>query len=49
MGFEEHPIMLSVPIQRGLLPSLTLTSFHGGSSFHRFKHLEKGDRRGNLS
>ncbi|KAF7804550.1 uncharacterized protein G2W53_043661 [Senna tora] len=42
--------MPSVPMGlmlRPLVPSLT--NFHGGSSSHRLKHLEKGDRRGNLS
>jgi hypothetical protein len=45
--------MPSVPVPvalflRPLAPSLT-SSFHGGSSSHRLKRLEKGDRRGNLS
>ncbi|KAK8473557.1 hypothetical protein PHAVU_001G170150 [Phaseolus vulgaris] len=39
--------MPSVPGLLHLLPSLTI--FHGGSSFHRLKNLEKSDRRGNLS
>ncbi|PIN11951.1 hypothetical protein CDL12_12303 [Handroanthus impetiginosus] len=26
-----------------------LTSFYGGSSSHRLKHLQKSDRRGNIS
>lgn len=42
--------MPSVPVElflRPLAPSLTI--FHGGSSSHRLKRLEKGDRRGNLS
>jgi len=46
-GFEEHRIMPSVPADLRLVPSLTV--FHGESSFHRLKNLEKSDRRGNLS
>ncbi|XLU19501.1 hypothetical protein S245_055567 [Arachis hypogaea] len=40
--------MPSVPViellLRHLVPSITI--FHGGSSSHRLKHLEKSDRRG---
>ncbi|PIN11201.1 hypothetical protein CDL12_16202 [Handroanthus impetiginosus] len=32
-----------------LLTRQHVTSFYGGSSFHRLKHLQKSDRRGNLS
>lgn len=42
--------MPSAPIDfllRPLMPSLTV--FHGVSFSHRLKHLEKSDRRGNLS
>ncbi|KAL2953338.1 hypothetical protein AAZX31_19G159200 [Glycine max] len=39
--------MPSVPADLRLVPSLTV--FHGESSFHRLKNLEKSDRRGNLS
>ncbi|KAK7336975.1 hypothetical protein VNO77_17529 [Canavalia gladiata] len=35
--------MPSVPVDLDLVPSLTI--FHGGSSFHRLKNLEKSDRR----
>ncbi|KAK4272954.1 hypothetical protein QN277_021439 [Acacia crassicarpa] len=42
--------MPSVTIDLILLPFFpSLTNFHGGSSSHRLKRLEKGDRRGNLS
>ncbi|KAK4583549.1 hypothetical protein RGQ29_026330 [Quercus rubra] len=42
--------MPSVPVEPFILPLVpSLTCFHGGSSSHRLKRLEKGDRRGNLS
>ncbi|KAI4300145.1 hypothetical protein L6164_033556 [Bauhinia variegata] len=43
-GFEVHRIMPSVPIELLLRPLALLTIFHGGSSSHRLKHLEKGLR-----
>ncbi|KAG2685784.1 hypothetical protein I3843_10G135100 [Carya illinoinensis] len=42
--------MPSVPLLLLMGPFVpSLTSFHGGSSSHRLKRLEKSDRRGNLS
>ena len=42
--------MPSVPVELFTLPLVpSLTCFHCGSSSHRLKRLEKGDRRGNLS
>ncbi|CAK9323244.1 unnamed protein product [Citrullus colocynthis] len=47
LGFRRAFNMPSVPIDLFLGPLLpSLTSFHGGSSSHRLKRLEKGDRRG---
>ncbi|KAB2013681.1 hypothetical protein ERO13_A09G158400v2 [Gossypium hirsutum] len=42
--------MPSLPLRSILLPLIpSLTPFHAGLSSHRLKHLEKSDRRGNLS
>ncbi|KAL1545917.1 hypothetical protein AAHA92_22588 [Salvia divinorum] len=39
--------MHSVPPNHLLLSTRpTVSSFYGGSSFHRLKHLQKSDRRG---